>query len=117
MVSGIAKLDEIKREYGNLFFDYIHKDDCGARLPGAVKSACSPGELRRHLPPRRLPSGTRPPGKSLRGRPPNAMRFRVPKASARRLDDGCSGSHRARQITEAAMRVFVLKPEPRHRMF
>ena len=50
VVSGIAKLDGIKRKYGDLFFDYIHKDDCGARLPGAVESACSAEELRRHLP-------------------------------------------------------------------
>lgn len=50
VVSGIVRLDGVKQEYGNLFFDYIHKDDCGRQLPGAVDSACSPEQLRRHLP-------------------------------------------------------------------
>lgn len=50
VVSGIVKLDGVREKYGNLFFDYIHKDDCGRQLPVAVESACSPKELQRHLP-------------------------------------------------------------------
>ena len=38
VVSGIIRLDEIRQKYGDVFFDYVHKDDCGQQLPSVVGS-------------------------------------------------------------------------------
>lgn len=49
IVSGIIRLDTVRQKYGDVFFDYVHKDDCGDRLLPVVSSACSRDGLERHL--------------------------------------------------------------------
>ncbi len=49
VISGVSSHDEMEREHPGIFFDYVHKDDLGSRLPESVDRACTIGARTDHV--------------------------------------------------------------------
>lgn len=49
VISGVVSLPDIQNEHGEMFFEYVHKDDCIKELPPLVESACLPDNRKIHI--------------------------------------------------------------------
>ncbi|MCY4491030.1 MAG: response regulator, partial [Thaumarchaeota archaeon] len=41
IISGVVNLEDVKKKYGDIFFEYIHKDNYNKDLPHLVENACN----------------------------------------------------------------------------
>lgn len=49
VISGVVNLKIIQKKHGNIFFKYIHKDNCIKELPPLVESACLIEDRKKHI--------------------------------------------------------------------